>query len=55
MSGSVLGSSGPSLAKRPHSESGNEAHLSGKKSAGGNVSTGSTKTRRKGIHGDQHS
>ena len=35
----VSGSSGPSLAKRPHLESGNEGHPSGKKSAGGSVST----------------
>ena len=49
------GSSGPSLAKRPHLESGNEAHPSGKKSAGGNVSTSSTNTRRKGVHGGWHS
>ena len=34
MSGSVLGTSGASLPKRPHLESGNEAHMSGKKSAG---------------------
>ena len=32
------GSSGPSLAMRPHLENRNEAHPSGKKSAGGNVS-----------------
>ena len=31
----VPGSSGASLAKRPHLERGNEAHPSGKKSAGG--------------------
>ena len=37
----VPGSSGASLAKRPHLESGNEAHPSGKKSAGGSVSTSS--------------
>ena len=49
----VPGSSGPSLAKRPHMESGNEAHPGGKKSAGGNVSTSSTNTRRKGVHGGQ--
>ena len=42
----VLGSSGPSLAKRPHLESVNEAYPSGKKSVGGNVSTSSTDTRR---------
>ena len=47
------GSSGPSLAKRLHLESANEAHPSGKKSAGGNVSTGSADTRRKGVHGGQ--
>ena len=49
------GSSDPSLAKRPHLESGNEAHPGGKKSTGGNVSTSSTNTRRKGVHGGQHS
>ena len=37
MSGSVLGTSGASLSKWPHLESGNEAHLHGKKSAGGSV------------------
>ena len=47
----VPGSSGPCLAKRPHLENGNEAHPSGKKSAGGSVSTGSTDTRRKGVYG----
>ena len=35
MSGFVPGTSGVSLPKRPHLESGNEAHLSSKKSAGG--------------------
>ena len=45
------GSSGPSLAKRPPLESGNEACPGGKKFAGGNVSTSSTDTRRKGVHG----
>ena len=45
-------SSGLSLAKRPHLESGNEAHLSGKKSVGGSVSTSSTDTRRKGSMGE---
>ena len=39
MSGSVPGPSRASLAKRPPLESGNEAHLSDKKSAGGSVST----------------
>ena len=48
MSGSVPGTSGASLLKRPHLESGNEAHLSDKKSAGGSVSTSSAETRRKG-------
>ena len=33
----VPGSSGASLAKRPHSESGNEIHPSGKTSVGGSV------------------
>ena len=51
MSGSVQGPSGASLAKRPHLESGNEAHLSGMKSAGGSVSTSSAETRRKGGMG----
>ena len=51
MSGSVPGPSGASLVKRPHLESGNEAYLSGKKSAGGSVSTSSAKTRRKGDMG----
>ena len=51
MSGSVLGTSGVSLPKRPHLESGNEACPSGKKSAGGTVSTSSTESRRKGGHG----
>ena len=36
---------------RPHLESGNEAHLSGKKSAGGSVTTSSADTRRKGAMG----
>ena len=49
----VPGSRGPSLDKRPHLESGNEAHPSGKMSAGGNVSTSSTDTRRKGVWGGQ--
>ena len=51
MSGSVLGTSGVSLSKRPHLESGNEAHLSGKKSAGGSFSTSSAESRRKGDMG----
>ena len=53
MSGSVLGTSGASLPKWPHLESGNEAHPGGKKSAGGTVSTSSTESRRKGGHGGQ--
>ena len=48
------GSSGPSLAKRPHLESGNEACPSGKKSAGGSVSTSSTNTKRKAVCGGWH-
>ena len=55
MSGSVLGTSGASLPKRPHLESGNEACLHGKKSAGGTVSTSPTESRRKGGHGGWHS
>ena len=55
MSGSVPGTSGASLPKWPHLESGNEAHLHGKKSAGGTVSTCSTESRRKGGHGGWHS
>ena len=47
------GFGGPSLAKRPPLESGNEAHPNGKKSAGGNVSTSCTDTRRKGVCGGQ--
>ena len=53
MSGSVCGPSGASLAKRPHMECGNEAYPSGKKSAGGSVSTSSAGTRRKGGCGGQ--
>ena len=49
------GPSGASLAKRPHLECGNEAHPSGKKSAGGSVSTSSAETRRKGGCRCQHS
>ena len=55
VTGSVPGSGGVSLANRPHLESGNEAHPSGKKSAGGSVSTSSSHTRRKWGHGGQHS
>ena len=49
----VPGSSRSSFAKRPHLESRHEAYPSVKKSAGDNVSTGSTDTRRKGVHGGQ--
>ena len=55
ISGSVPGPSGTSLAKRSHLECGNDTHPSGKKSAGGSVSTSSAETRRKGGHGGQHS
>ena len=48
VSGSLPGTSGAHLPKRPHLESGNEAHLHGKKSAGGAVPTSSTESRRKG-------
>ena len=51
MSGSVPGTSGASLLKRPHLESGNEAHPSDKKSTGGSVSTSSAESRRKGGMG----
>ena len=51
MSGSVPGTSGASLPKSPHLESGNEARLSGKKPAGGSVSTSSAETRRMGGMG----
>ena len=54
MLGSVPGTGGASLAKRPYLECGNEACPSGKKSAGGSVSTSSAETRRKGDHGGQH-
>ena len=55
MSGSVPVTSGASLPKWPHLESGNEACPHGKKSAGGTVSTSSTELRRKGGHGGWHS
>ena len=48
MSGSVPGTSGASLPKLLHLES-------GKKSAGCTVSTCSTESRRRGGHGGQHS
>ena len=50
MSGSVPGTSGASLPKQPHLESGNEAGPGGRKSTGGTVSTSSTESRRKGGH-----
>ena len=43
------GSSGASLAKRPHLESGNEAHPSGMKSTGGSVTTSSADARREAM------
>ena len=55
LSGSVLGTSGASLPKRPHLESGNEACQGGKKSAGGSVTTSSAELRRKGGYGGWHS
>ena len=55
VSGSVPGTSGATLPKWLHLESGNEARLHGKKSAGGTVSTSSTDSRRKGGHGGWHS
>ena len=51
MSGSVPGTSGASLPKWPHLESGNEAHPHSKKSAGGTVSTCSAESRRKSGNG----
>ena len=51
LSGSVPGISGVSLPKRPHLESGTEAHPSGKKSADGSISTSSAEWRRKGGYG----
>ena len=45
----VPGSNGAFLAKRPYLESRNEACPSGKKSTGGNISTSSADTRRKGA------
>ena len=55
LSGSVPGTSGASLPKRPHLESWTKACPSGKKSAGGSVSTSSTESRRKGVCGGWHS
>ena len=55
LSGSVPGPHGTSLVKRPLLEYGNEAHPSGKKSAGGSVSTSSAVMGRKVGHGGQHS
>ena len=46
----VPGSSGASLAKRPHLESGNETHPASKKSAAGGVSARSPDIRKKGDH-----
>ena len=55
LAGSVPGTSGASLPKRPHLESGNEAHPSGKKSAGGSASISSTESRGKEECGGWHS
>ena len=49
VSRSVPGPSETPLTKRPHMECGNEAHSSGKKSAGGSVSTCSAESGRKGT------
>ena len=49
LSGSVPGTSGASLPKRPHLESGNEVHPSGKKSAGGSISTSFAEAKRKRV------
>ena len=46
-------SSGASLAKRPHLESGTETHSGGKKSAVGSVSASSANARKKGGCGGQ--
>ena len=51
MSGSVPGTSGASLPKWPHLESGNEAHPHGKRCACGTVSICSTESRRECRHG----
>ena len=51
----VPGSSGPSLARSLHLESGNEGHPSGKRSAGGSVCTRSADSRRNRGCGGQHS
>ena len=48
MSRSVPGTSGAFLPKRPHLESGNEACLNDKESAGGHVSTRFSESKRKG-------
>ena len=47
----VPGSGDAFLTKRPHLESVNEVHPSGKKSIGGSVTTSSADTRRKGAIG----
>ena len=51
ISGALPGTSWASLPKSPHLESGNEAHPSGKKSAGGSVSTSSAETRKREVWG----
>ena len=49
--GSGPGSRCPPLAKKPHLETGNEAHPSGKKCAGDSFSTSSANARMKGVCG----
>ena len=51
----VPGSSGASLPKRPHLESGTKTHPGGKRSAGGSASASSAGARKKGVCGGQHS
>ena len=48
-------SSGASLAKRPHLESGTETCPDGKKSAGSSVFASSADVRKKEGHGGWHS
>ena len=50
--GPVPGSSGASLARRPHLESRTDTHPGNKKSADGSVSASSAETRMKEGHGD---
>ena len=53
MSGSVPGTSGASLPKKPHLQSGNEAHPGGKKSACGSVSPSVLPSLEERGHGGQ--